>query len=395
MTVAPRTTRHVAVVGAGPAGLAVAIDLVLRGLRVTVLERRRPPLDKPCGEGLMPDGLARLRALGVEIDPDAMRPFLGICYFDGDRCALGRFSGPPGLGVRRLGLHEALVRRADQVGVDIRWGARVTGVDAETGGLSLAPSVASGCDPGTSRSMRVDFVVIADGLRSPLGRDLGLKSRPAKDGLRFGMRRHVAVEPWSPWVEVYWGDGAEAYVTPVGEREVGVAVLWNRDRIPPEEASWDRLIHGFPALRDRLTGLRPTSNVLGIGPLRQEVHSAVKGKVALVGDAAGYVDAITGEGLSIAFHEAAALAEAVDRNDLELYLRRRRGIRRLPDAMTELLLWLEPRPKLRRRVVAALEKEPEAFDRFLDVHTRRVSPWSVLPWLPRLAWRLATTGAGQ
>ena len=109
-----------AIVGGGPAGLATAIEARLAGLSVAVLDRRRPPLDKACGEGLMPDAVSRLAALGVEV---AGRPFRGIRYLDGATAAEGTFPGPPGMGVRRTALHAALVRRAEEVGVALRWGA--------------------------------------------------------------------------------------------------------------------------------------------------------------------------------------------------------------------------------------------------------------------------------
>ncbi len=92
-----------------------------------MLEAGTPPIDKACGEGLMPDGVEVLSGLGVEFEAIETRAFRGIRYVDGDLVAEGRFPGAPGLGIRRTVLHGALSRRAAEVGVDLRWGSRVLG----------------------------------------------------------------------------------------------------------------------------------------------------------------------------------------------------------------------------------------------------------------------------
>ncbi len=364
------TATEVLIAGGGPAGLAAAIAARLEGFEVTLVDRRRPPIDKACGEGLMPDGLAALRGLGVELDAGRMRPFHGIRYLDGEVVAEGRFPGVSGAGVRRLDLHRVLVRRAEQVGVDLRWETRV---DARDG-----PRVETSAGPFEAR-----WIVGADGLRSRLRAWAGLDA-PAASWQRFGVRRHFATPPWSDCVEVYWAEDCEAYVTPVAADEVGVAMLWSG-----RKAGFDRLLDAFPRLAERLAGARPASKDRGCGPLRQRVRSVRRGRLALIGDAAGYVDAITGEGLSIAFHQAEALAAALSAGDLEHYARRCRRIVALPEAMTHLLLFVERRPALRRRVIRALAREPSVFSKLLAVHCRAL-PIRRLGFetAPRLLWRL-------
>ncbi|MCP3959845.1 MAG: NAD(P)/FAD-dependent oxidoreductase [bacterium] len=370
----------VLVVGGGPAGLATAIASRLEGLDALVVERRRPPIDKACGEGLMPDGLERLRRLGVELDPARQSPFRGIRYIDGDTVAEGRFPGVNGAGVRRLDLHRALAARAEEVGVDLRWGTRVealtgTGVETDSGSLSAR------------------WIVGADGLRSRLRAWAGLDAPPARRQ-RFGVRRHFSVAPWSDCVEVYWADDCEAYVTPVAADEVGVAMLWS----PPKggkrntvgrKAGFDQLMASFPRLAESLAGAPAASKDRGCGPLRQRVKGVTRGRLALVGDASGYVDAITGEGLSLAFHQAGALAEAMKAGDLRLYARAHRHIAAVPDAMTRLLLWIERRPALRRRVIRALAREPTVFSRLLAIHCRALPVRRLgIETAPRLLWRM-------
>lgn len=389
------STPDLLVVGGGPAGLAVAIRARQAGLTAAVLERSRPPIDKPCGEGLMPDGLARLAELGVAIPPGECAHFRGIRYLEGDVVAEGCFpaaapTGRPvtGLGVRRTVLHRALAERSAEAGVELRWEERVTGLAPDVPGEAGDPGVVT--ESGVHRGR---LLVAADGLRSHLRRWSGLDGPPVSPArARFGVRRHYRLAPWSDRVEVYWTDGAEAYVTPVGPELVGVAMLWRG-----EASGFDDLLSRFPALAGRLAGAPAASHDRGCGPLRQRVRAVVRGRLALLGDAAGYVDAITGEGLSLAFHHAFALVPAVAdvlagrARDLSAYARAHRRLGRLPAALIHLLLAVERRPRLRHRTLRALAADPDLFDRIIAVHARSAPVSEVgLAGALRLAWRLAS-----
>lgn len=355
------------IVGAGPAGLATAIRARLAGLTATVIDRARPPIDKACGEGLMPDAVARLREIGVE--PRGF-PFRGIRYLDGDLQAEGHFPGSGGLGVRRTELHAALVRRAQTAGVDLRWGVKAEGLETE--GVRT--------DRGTFAAR---WIVGADGLRSQVRRWAGLDGKPSPLR-RFGVRRHFAVAPWSDCVEVYWGPECEAYVTPVRHDEVGIAVLWSG-----RKAGFDSLLESFPTLKEKIGNAPIVSRDRGTGPLQQQASAVSKGRVALVGDAAGYLDAITGEGLAVTLHESAALVEALVAGDLSRYAAAHRRINRLPNFMTSMVLALERRPRLRRRALRALAAEPALFARLLGIHARTLPPRDFgFEGALRLAWRL-------
>lgn len=364
------------VVGGGPAGLATALGARLAGLDVTVLERFQPVVDKACGEGLMPDAAAHLRSLGVELGPGEAFPFRGIRYVDGEAVAEGTFPGASGLGVRRLALHQALVRRAEEAGVRLLWGVAAR---------ELAPGPDGGyagveTDQGL---LRARWIVGADGLLSKVRRWAGLEKEPGKLR-RFGVRRHYRMRPWTDCVEVHWGPGCEAYVTPVGPDLVGVAMLWSQEKL-----GFDGLLARFPALRDRLEGVPEASRDRGAGPLHQRVRGVRRGNLALVGDAAGYLDAITGEGLAVAFHQSAALVEALRQGSLAGYAAASRRIHRLPDAMTSLMLSLERRPWLRTRAIRALAAEPGLFSLLLGIHGRLLPPRSLgIDGALRLAWRL-------
>lgn len=361
------TSRDLVVVGGGPAGLATAIRARLAGMDVAVLERFQPPIDKACGEGLMPDAVARLREIGVEPEGSAFR---GIRYVDGDLSAEGFFPHAGGLGVRRVQLHQALVRRSEEIGVELLWGVSALGLESD--GVVT--------DGGT---VRARWIAGADGLLSHVRTWSGLEAEPGPLR-RFGVRRHFAMAPWTDLVEVHWGPACEAYVTPVGPDELGVALLWSGGK-----ADFDDLLDRLPALRERLAGMPVASRDRGAGPLHQRVRAVHRGNVALVGDASGYLDAITGEGMAIALHQSAALVDALVAGDLSSYAAAHRRIARLPDFMTHLVLALESRPGLRRRAIRALAAEPALFSRLLGIHGRTLPPRRLgIDGALKLAWRL-------
>jgi flavin-dependent dehydrogenase len=361
-------TPDIAVVGGGPAGLAVALEAARRGLSVAVFERREDPVDKACGEGLMPHGLAALERLGAlaHLDRADAAPFDRIAYVQEDgRSAVGRLPAPGGLGVRRVALSRALAARAREAGVALHPRCAVRSHRIDDAGVSLET------DAGP---VRARLLVAADGLHSRLREAEGL-SRPWVGPRRFGLRRHVALAPWSSAVEVHFAAGVEAYVTPAGRGRVGVAFLWEDGAVAP--VSFDALLARFPALGRRVAGAPWDSSPRGAGPLGQAVSARVKRRFALVGDAAGYVDAITGEGLSLAFEGAAALGavlpEALARGAtaeaLAPYERAAARAFRRYARLASLLVWTARRPRLRRAVVGGLSAWPWLFERALAAAT--------------------------
>jgi len=201
------------------------------------------------------------------------------------------------------------------------------------------------------------------------------------------VRRHYDCAPWSDLVEVYWVDGCEAYVTPISRETVGVAILWSGAR-----TGFDGLLSNFPGLTRRLESAAVASDDLGTGPLDQRCSGVYRNRVALVGDAAGYRDAITGEGMSLALHQASALAEAISEGDLSQYQRAVRSMTALPFTLIRLLLIAERRPWLRHRLISTLAHEPALFARLLAIHARQRSAQEVgARGLLRLAKGLLTS----
>jgi flavin-dependent dehydrogenase len=338
-----RPDLDVLVVGGGPVGLAVAIHARRLGLSATVVEPRPAPVDKACGEGLMPSALTELAALGVEV---VGRPFRGIRYLRDGWQAEASFRAGPGLGVRRTELHSALVARAVAAGAELRDGT--------------VSRVVQDADGVRADAVRARWLVAADGLHSHVRREAGLHQR-APGPARYGLRRHFRVRPWSDFVEVHWSPRVEAYVTPVSEDLVGVAVLG------PRGVGYDEALRDLPALRARLRSAEPETPVRGAGPLRQRAAAVRSGRVLLAGDAAGYVDALTGEGLATGLASARLAVAAVAAGRPEDYPSAWARQTRRHRLLTCGLLAVSGRPGPRAWLVPAAARWPRGFARAVDL----------------------------
>ena len=333
----------VLVAGGGPAGLATAIRCAQAGLSVTVAEPRTAPIDKACGEGLMPSAVTRLAALGVR---PAGQPLRGIRYLDASHRVDAPFRHGDGLGVRRTTLHAALAARAAELSIPVVR-ERVTSVAQRDGGVLAA-------------GLRARYLVAADGLHSSIRRACGLDPPRARQP-RFGLRRHYALAPWSDLVEVHWAAGAEAYVTPVAADLVGVAILGGA------HGDFASRLAAFPELRSRLAGAAPASEIRGAGPLRQDVRRRSAGNILLVGDASGYLDALTGEGIGVALAQAAVLARCLASGRPGDYERAWRRVSRRSWMLTAGLLWARHQALLGPRIVPAAQRLPAVFTTIVNL----------------------------
>jgi menaquinone-9 beta-reductase len=333
----------VLVVGGGPIGLAAAVEARLAGFSVAVYEPRATPIDKACGEGLMPGAVLALDRLGVR--PHGLQ-FAGIRYTQGDRVVEHRFRAGPGLGVRRTELHRALANRVADLGIELVR-KRVDGIRQAVDGVSVPDG------------RRARWVFACDGLHSALRGELGLDEGPHPIN-RYGLRRHFRVAPWTDLVEVHWTPAAEIYVTPVDQELVGVAVLGARG------TDFDTVVGHAGVLSERLAGAAPVSELRGAGPLRQRTSRRTRGRVLLVGDASGYVDALTGEGIRLGLAQARAAVSAVLAGRPDAYERDWRRLSRDYRLLTTALVSAAVRPAIRRRIVPLAVRLPRVYGSLVE-----------------------------
>jgi menaquinone-9 beta-reductase len=375
----------VVVVGGGLAGAACALDLARGGTSVVVVDKAEFPRDKPCGEGLLPHGLALLEQLGCGDVAEACggQPFKGILYHCHGVVARGDFEGGGvGRGVRRRHLDLAVRQRAEAAGARLIHGS-VDDVVVDDGGGTVT------LKDGTRLRARV--VVGADGPRSLVRHRLGLDGGTGKKA-RYALRQHFRVVEGTALpdrVEVHVGGGHELYVTPCEPGVVGVAALVEKPLMsagsgPPGDRL-RALIDGCAPLSVRLAGASPVDEALACGPLRVKSRAVWRGRAVLIGDAAGYVDAITGEGMSLALHTASLASDAIRAilggDDVDAafagYAKARARAFRDHALLTMGLVELARHPFFAKRAIARLAKDPALFTRLLAVNTGARSIFSL------------------
>lgn len=358
------------VLGGGPAGLAAAVACRRRGFTVALADGCLPPIDKACGEGLLPRSLIAAAQLGIEIPERAGFSFRGIRFSGPSHSVSALFPQGNGRGVRRTLLHSLLVDAAAKAGVQMHWGVSVTGIKGHM--VQMKPGL-----------MSARWIIGADGGQSMVRRWAGL-SKIRHESRRFGFRSHYAIAPWAEEMEIYWNEGCQFYVTPIAADEICVALMSRDSRLRIGDA-----LPRFPTLFSRLRGIRPSTQERGSFAATRRIRRIVCGHIALVGDASGSVDAITGEGLGLAFEEAIALAAAIEAGDLSQYEAEHARITRHPVFTAGFLLTLDRSAWLRDRALQALSARPELFASLLSALVGRVKIAKLVATAATLGWRIA------
>src|ERR1700675_3996068 len=342
------------VIGGGPAGLATAVAARRHGLSVVLADGAVPPIDKPCGEGLMPDGVEALHQLGITIPDGEAYPFRGIRFVSDGTKAEAAFPRGTAYGIRRTDLHRVMLNHAAACGVHMLWQAAVPGLPPEgalvAGGLGRGRRV-GGAERSTSprrRAAKLDQHEIP---------------APKKKNLRFAFRRHYRVAPWSDFMELHWSRNCQVYVTPVGREEVCVALISSSPKLRLDDGLGE-----FPELRARLENAELASSERGAITLTRRLRHVYRGRTVLVGDASGGVDAITGEGLCLTFRQGALLGDCLASGDLARYQTGHRALIRRPALMARMMLFMARHRHLRQRAMQVFQSSPNSFAGMLAMH---------------------------
>lgn len=360
------------VIGGGPAGLATAIAARQRGFSVVVADGVEPPIDRACGEGLMPDALAALEQLGVQLSRSEAHPSRGIRFIGELLSADASFPlDGGGLSIRRTNLHHELMQRAQDLGTTFLWRTVVTGISRD--GVRIGDQL-----------VRSRWIVGADGENSRTRRWAGLDAGP-RPHLRYAFRRHYRVAPWTDHIEVYWGKECQGYATAVSGQEVCIALASHNPHMRIEDG-----LRALPRLQSRLQGARAVSAERGALTGNRRFKRVWRGDVALIGDASGTVDAITGEGLGLAFRQAVSLAECLQTGNLARYEVEHRRFTVRPWWMARLMLTLDGRPTLQHRTLQVFRKHPEVFRRLVALHVGALPPRELVRDGLTLGWGLLT-----
>jgi len=347
--------------GAGPAGLSSAISLGQQGYRVIVCEKRALPQQKACGEGIMPPGVSSLKQLGVleHIAPEQMYAFKGIDWIDSSGLSCGAdFLSGDGLGIKRSVLSGALLTKAAQYAT-IEQKCSISDYELTARGIKAISSRG----PITGR-----WLIAADGLHSPMRKKAGISDKRGR-WQRYGIRHHYAMAPWSNRVTVYWGSGFQLAVTPLQAREVGIAVLFDRQLFGTPFAHFTR---PFPEVHRRTEEAHLIDKPKGAGPFSHRATQVVKNRIILCGDSLGYLDAITGEGISLALNQGTDL---LNPQKLYFYPSANKHLtatyKRLTAhyfRWTPIALFLARHDIIRRSCIAVLCRSPRTFATILEAN---------------------------
>lgn len=361
------------IIGGGPAGLATAICLAEKGFKITLFEKGTFPVDKVCGEGIMPTGVEFLKNHEILnlLNPNDKKEFYGVNYISNNSKNLeGRFKSGYGLGIKRTVLSEVLYKKLSNV-KNVIICEKSELIDIYKNDSSVGVEIKEG---QYSNKYDFDYLVGCDGIRSRVRKLCGLLSSKYVEHQRIGARIHFETAPWNDLVQVYWKDYIEAYITPVGSNIVQFAFLWDNKSVRPQAGA--RMDLGlkeiFPELFERVEGCRQVSKLKTVGPIAVASKKLYINRVILLGDAYIYLDGITGEGISTSFKAAECLADSIYNypNDfIKYYEKEVKIITKNYLQMTNMALLLSYYPILRRIIFPFLSSK--FFSHLLEVNMGR------------------------
>jgi flavin-dependent dehydrogenase len=264
-----------------------------------------------------------------------------------------------------------MVEQARLKGVRFLWNSTVSGLHPD--GVIVDGNL-----------VRARWVIGADGSGSRVRRWANLDVH-RKEKQRFAFRRHYRVKPWTDFMELHWGKKCQLYVTPVSSEEICLALISRDPKLRLDEA-----IPQFPEVAKRVYQASHGSIERGAVSVTRKLVRVCNERIALVGDASGGVDAITGEGLCLAFKQANLLGESLSAGQLSAYGSAYQSLVRRPALMARLMLMLEHRAWLRVRVMKSFVSEPKLFAGMLAAHVGAAVAADLIINGLSLGWNLFT-----